>query len=156
MNLDQWQSDLAATTTIALAEFRRGADDKMKTFAVDCHPWNGVIALAFLTEQELQDAPFLSEAAEMAAWKYYDFGRRLASWQSASGIGSQMRTMHESDGERKDRIAEQLFQRCAAAVASKPVQTALSMFHRARDFKITIPHPDTGAEYYPPQGIRHA
>jgi hypothetical protein len=71
---EECRSDLTTLISTALGEFRAVTDDEMEMFAVDCHPWNGVIVLAFLTHAELKDAPFLSEAALMAAWKYYDFG----------------------------------------------------------------------------------
>lgn len=151
LNINQWQNSLAKLISAALTEFRASTDDEMEMFAVDCHPWNGVIVLAFLTHSELKDAPFLSEAAEMAAWKYYDFGAGLASWQPASNLASAMRSAYEDAGEDRQDVANQFFQGCAAAVASKPVQDALSAFHQVKGFKVSIPHPDSGVEYYPPK-----
>jgi len=151
LNVNQWQNSLAKLIAEALVEFRGTTDDEMEMFAVDCHPWNGVIVLAFLTHSELKDAPFLSEAAEMAAWKYYGFGASLASWQPASDLAAAMRSAYENAGEDRQDVANQFFQGCAAAVASKPVQDALSAFRLAQGFKVSIPHPDSGAEYYRPK-----
>ena len=151
LNVNQWQNSLAKLIVEALAEFRDRADDEMELFAVDCHPWNGVIVLAFLTESELKDSPFLSEVAEMAAWKYYDFGAGLASWQPVSEIASAMRTAYAVAGENRQEVANQFLHGCAAAVVSKQVQDALSAFRLAKGFKVSIPHPDSGDEYYPPQ-----
>jgi hypothetical protein len=149
--LEQYRSNLTTLVSIALGEFRAGTDDEMEMFAVDCHPWNGVIVLAFLTHAELEDAPFLSEAAEMAAWKYYDFGAGLQCWRSAPAIGSRMRTAYEEAGDDRSTVATQFFQACAKAVASKQVQDVLFTYRLAENFKITIPHPDTGEEFYPPK-----
>lgn len=148
---EQCRSDLTALFSTALSEFRAVTDDEMEMFAVDCHPWNGVVVLAFLTHAELNDAPFLSEAAEMAAWKYYDFGAALTCWQSASDIGSRMRAAYEEAGGTRSTVARLFFQACAEAVASKQVQDVLVTYRLAEGFKITIPHPDTGEEYYPPE-----
>ena len=64
LDFDQWQADLTKLIATALGEFTGGKDDEMERFAVDCHPWNGIIVLAFLTKSELKDAPCLSDAAE--------------------------------------------------------------------------------------------
>ena len=77
MDYEKWQSELMTLITAALEEFRSEAEDEMEMFAVDCHPWNGTIALAFLTRSESQDDPSLRKASEMAAWRYYDFGAGL-------------------------------------------------------------------------------
>jgi hypothetical protein len=148
--LEQCRSDLTKLITTALGEFR-AVDDEMEMFAVDCHPWNGVIVLAFLTHAELQDASFLAEAAEMAAWKYYDFGAELACWRSAPELGSRMRTAYEEAGNDRSTVVTQFLQACAEAVASKQVQDVLSTYRLAEKFRITISHPDTGEEYYPPK-----
>jgi hypothetical protein len=148
---EKYGSDLTMLISTALSEFKAGIDDEMEMFAVDCHPWNGVIVLAFLTHVELNDAPFLAEVAEMAAWKYYDFGADLPCRHSACEIGSRMRTEYEEAGEHRSTVATQFFEICAKAVASKQVQDALFTYHLAEKFKITISHPDTGEEYYPPK-----
>jgi hypothetical protein len=144
----QWQSDLTSLISTTLGEFRSNAEDDMEMFAVDCHPWNGAIVLAFLTHSEVKDAPFLSDAAEMAAWKNYDFGAGLTSWQPAFGIALRMRTVYEKAGENRFYVARQFFHGCGAAVAAKPVQHMLSKYRLANAFKITVPHPDTAEEYY--------
>jgi hypothetical protein len=120
--IEQCRRDLTMLISTALGEFRTGIDDEMVMFAVDCHPWNGVVVLAFLTYSELTDAPFLSEAAEMAAWKYYDFGAGLPCWQSALDTGTRMRTAYEVAGGTRSTVVRQFLQACAEAVASKQVQ----------------------------------
>jgi hypothetical protein len=148
---EQWRRDLTTLFSTALGEFNAGIDDEMEMFAVDCHPWNAVIVLAFLTHAELKDAPFLAEVAEMAAWKYYDFGADLPCWHSELDIGSRMRTEYEKAGENRSTVATQFFKASAEAVASKQVQDALFTYRLTEKFKITVPHPDTGEEYYPPE-----
>ena len=152
MNLGEWCADLAKLVANSLTEYRSQANDAMELFAVDCAPWNGVIALAFLTMPELKAAPFLSEVAEMAAWKAYDFGAGLGSWQPlAFDLGSRMRAEYESAGERRSVVAGQFLRTCAVAVASEMVQAAFSTYRLGENFRITIRHPDTDEEYYPPK-----
>jgi hypothetical protein len=124
----------------------------MEMFALDCAPWNGMIGLAFLTRSELKDAPFLADVAEMAAWKYFDFSADLPSWQPAIGVASRMRPCYEAaeEANRQD-VVRQFCRRCAEAVASEPVQDMLARYRLARDFKITVQHPDTAEEFYPPK-----
>lgn len=151
LNFEQWTTDLSRSITDALRDFRSKVNDEMAVFAVDCAPWNGVIVLAFLTQPELNENPILSEPSEMAAWRYYDFGARLPFGQSVSiALGSHMRTTYEQAGENRGDMANQFFRACANAAASEPVIKALSHFSRTAAFRITIPHPDTNEEYYPP------
>ncbi len=146
--IDEWGSDLAQFISAALGEFRTQATQRMEQFAVDCHPWNGIIVLGFLTTNEVEESPFLVEAGEMAAWKLYDFASTLSC--SRPELGSRMRTIYEQEGGDKAKVAERFFMACAEAVASKPVQAMLSKYELSTSFKISIPHPDTGKEYYPP------
>jgi hypothetical protein len=150
LNFEQWTDDLSRSMTNALIEFGSKYNEEMAVFAVDCHPWNGVIVLAFLTQSELKDDPLVAEASEMAAWKHYDFGGGLLSWQSASDLGSSMRSAYEQSGDNRPVVARQFCRACATAVASKPVQDALSSFRLCKDFRITVPHPDTDEEFFVP------
>jgi hypothetical protein len=151
-NYDQWQRDLTQLISESLAEFRSKAAEEMETFALDCHPWNGDIGLAFLTRSELKEDPFLSEAAEMAAWKYFDFGAGLACWQPPPTVASGMRPVYEAAGEEnRPKVVREFLERCARAMASKPVQDILAQYRLAENFKITIQHPDTAEEFYPPK-----
>jgi hypothetical protein len=95
MDYERWQGELTTLITAALDEFRIGTEDDLERFVVDCHPWNGTIALAFLTRSESEDNQFLRETSEMAAWRYYDFGAALRSWRSAPGVASAMRVVYE-------------------------------------------------------------
>jgi hypothetical protein len=150
MDYERWQSELTTLITAILDEFKSVTEDDMEMFAVDFHPWHGTIALAFLTRSESEGGPSLRKASEMAAWKYYDFGAGLTSWRSAPGVASAMRVGYERAGEDRHDVAGRFFRACAAALASKPVQQALSQYRQAKGFGTTIPHPDTGEEYFLP------
>jgi hypothetical protein len=149
---DQWQGDLSKLIAVALAEFRRQADDEMEIFALDCHPWNGLINLAFLTRSESKEDPLLFDIGEIAVWKYFDFSAELSSWQPALGVASRMRPVYElADEDNRREVVAKFLRSCAEAVASKLVQDMLARFHLAKGFRITVQHPDTGEEFYPPK-----
>jgi len=120
----------------------------MEGFAVDLYPWNAVVILAFLTAKEFEEEPFLADAREMAAWRFYDFASDLSC--SHPGLGSRMRELYETERGDKAKVAVEFFVACAKAVASKPVRDALAKYDLSGGFKIMIQHPDTGKEYYPP------
>ena len=150
-DFDGWLRELSKLVAAALADFTGivGDEDEMEMFAVDCHPWNGGVFLAFLTRAELTEDPLLSEPSEMAAWKYYDFAEGLPSWQAISEIGSQMKTAYKIAGDRAEFVRMSL-QTCAMAIASDDVQNELAKFRLTKRFKITVPHPDSNLDYFPP------
>ena len=146
--LDEWTMTLAGVIANALVDFRQNVHDRVVIFAVDCHPWNGVLGLAFLTDAEVEDDPLLSDPAEMAVWKHFDFASGLSSWQHAAELAMQMRAAYEKTAEDRAGIAEGYFRACAVAVASRVVQEALSRYDLRDPFKISVAHPDTGIEFY--------
>jgi hypothetical protein len=146
--IDDWEIKLSALVARALEAFSILAQDRVELFAVDCHPWNGIIVLAFLTASEAEQNPQLREPAEMAAWKYYDFPSVLPNWQPPSDLGSTMRNAYENAGGDRAAVADTFFRACAAAVGTSAVQEALAKYPRSDTFRISICHPDTGREYY--------
>jgi len=153
LDVSQWQITLAKLIADVFAEFRASVDDEMEMFVVDCHPWNGGIYLAFLTSSELRDSPFLSEIAEMASWRYYAFDRDFIDLTSSPALAEHAFTMRTPYEEADDphEVANQYLSACAAALASKTVQDTLATFRRTTGFKISVPHPDSGEEFFPPQ-----
>src|SRR5262245_13943550 len=115
--LEQWSRELARFVSCALDEFRPRAAERMEGFAVDLHPWNGVVVLAFLTAKEFEEEPSLADAREMAAWRFYDFTSDLSC--SHPGLGSRMRELYETERGEKAKVADAFFVACAEAVASK-------------------------------------
>lgn len=145
-----WIDKLSKAIADALIEFREQIRDQIELFAVDCHPWNGAIVLALLTASETRKDPSLVDSTEMAAWKHYDFGSVLSSWKAVLTLGSDMRTTYNNSEEDRALVAEQYLLACAAAVATKSVQEALSKYHLSDTFRIHVRHPDSEMEYYPP------
>jgi hypothetical protein len=145
--IEGWGNDLRQFILAALNDFGTQGAEQMEQFAVDCHPWNGSVILAFLTTSEVEESPFLAEAGEMAAWKFYDFASARSS--THPDIGLRMKEIYNQAND-KAKCAAQFFMACAETVASKPIQDILSKYNLSKSFKITISHPDTWKEYYPP------
>ncbi len=137
VNFSTWSSELAVAI-----------EDQVDTFAVDCHPWNGIIALAILTQSEINNDPLLYQLCEMASWRYYNFGASLESWQQTSDLALQMKIDYERAGENRALIAEGYLHACSSAVASNVVQAALSTIDRTDSLRISVAHPDSGLELY--------
>lgn len=140
-DMDKWRGDFIRSVADALDEFRAKTNERMVRFAVDCHPWNGVIALAFLTATEVAESPFLIGPDEMAAWKFYNFA-------PAPELGSRMRKLYEQAAGDKAEVADRFFKACGHAIASKRIQAILSKYDLSEGFTITIPHPDDNGECY--------
>ena len=143
--IEKLKNSFSQFVSTALSEFREQASEQMEQFAVDCHPWNGSILLAFLTTAEVQESPFLAEPEELAAWKYYD----IASVRSSThpDVGQWMQDAY-SQYDDKAVGAELFFQACADVMASTAIQEILSKYNLSKGFKIVVLHPDTGKEYY--------
>lgn len=150
-DFDIWQIELANSISEALYEFRPSVDDAMEILALDCHPWNGEIGMSFLTHLESENAPALADLSEMASWKYFDFTAGLIAWEPALRIASSMRPLYEraEEADRKN-VVRRLLHYAARALDSRHVQIALATFALATDFRITVQHPDTCEEFYPP------
>jgi hypothetical protein len=148
MTTTTWSTQLATAIQNALIDFRAQIDDQVEMFAIDCHPWNGVLVLAMLTRSETKSDILLADPAEMAAWKHYDFGANLETWRRGNKLTLQMKADYERAGESRVSVAESYLRACSDAVASDVVQLALSNFDRAIGFRISVAHPDSGMEFY--------
>lgn len=143
----RWADELAGVIHNSLVECSARIGEPLAMLSVDCHPWNGVLALALLTQAEILRDPLLATPAEMAAWEHYDIGSTLASWAPASSLGSEMRDEYDGSKHSRADVAKAYFQLCAAATASDKVREALARYQLSDIFRISVCHPDTGEEY---------
>ena len=149
-DIGDWTTRLAKVIEEALTEFRGHVQDDIEMFAVDCSPWNGFLGLALLTGAEVEQDSLLHDPAEMAAWKYFDFGSGLRSWAPTGELGRQMQQEYQAANDAHDAIAERFFRACAEALAADGVQQELRRYSLGKTFRISVCHPDSGQEYYPP------
>jgi hypothetical protein len=118
-------------------------------FAVDCHPWNGHICLAILTADEAAADESLLGPEEMAAWRHYRFSDGADSWRPVADLGREMRAAYEAADDRA-AAAESYLLACARAVAASEVGAAITRLECDPRFRISVPHPDDGREFYTP------
>jgi hypothetical protein len=147
---DEWAAQLSGLIAGTLDAFRGKVSDRVEIFAVDCHPWNGVLDLALLTQAEAADDPLLCDASEMAAWKFYHFGASVARWRPALELARQMQEAYDGSGDDRAATAESFIRACARAVATDGVQRSLSRYEVSDRFQICVRHPDSEAEFYQP------
>jgi hypothetical protein len=144
----EWERGLTFVVSAALREFRTNCNETMRVFAVDCYPWNGFLALAFLTEEEASHDSLLLQPQEIAAWMYYDFGSKLLSWGEIEELLSWMRSQYEAPNVNRADVARDFLQRAASAMHAQSVQDALDSFLLGEQFAVTVPHPDTNEEFF--------
>ena len=121
-------------------------NESIALFAVDCHPWHGMVGLAMLTGEELASNPMLAEPSEMAAWRYYDFASALAVGKSFIPLGEEMRSAYYQAEDRPSMV-EAYLEPCAVAVTAPPVTAALELLKREKGFRISVTHPDSNREF---------
>ncbi len=146
-----WIDVLSLAMANTLNEFRERLADRVELLAVDCHPWNGFLDLALLTSSEAKRNPWLSTPSEMAAWQFFHFSSGLASWQPASELARQMREKYSQSSGDLAIMAEGYLRACAVALASNAVQGSISKYELANSFRLSVPHPDTNEDFYPPE-----
>lgn len=141
----QWRNKLsqAIVNAVPILQARLG-DDALVILALDCHPWNGGLYLAALTQSEVNADPLLCDPAEMAAWRHYHFTEGLA-W-NVDSLCDAMKTDYYSS-EDHDATAESYLRSCAAALSDETVVRALRPLPLHNDFRLSVTHPDHGTEY---------
>jgi hypothetical protein len=150
---DSWTLSLSSSVAAALAAFQNQLAQPIEMLAVDCHPWNGRLALSALSlDQAITDLS-LVDPAEMAAWRYYDFAKNSPEWASVSESAASMKRAYEKAGNLRAQSATDFFIACAAAMAEPRVQYELSEYRVTTTFRISVAHPDSGTEFYPPTRI---
>lgn len=147
---DEWAAQLSKLIAGTLDACRGEVRDRIEIFAVDCHPWNGVLDLALLTQAEAEEDPLLCEPLEMAAWRLYHLGAGRECWRPASVLACQMKEAYDGSGEGRAATAEIYLRACAKAVATEVVQRSLSRYQVSDRFRICVRHPDSETEFYPP------
>lgn len=143
---DDWQASLANAVAAALRELEPQLKNvSLRMLAIDCHPWNGFLGLAVLTDEDVDGDPLLDDPAEMAAWPHYDCGEGLKSWRSTQSLARAMRDAYAS-GDR-GAVVGAFLTACAGALASSAVGAALDDLTRGPKFRLSVAHPDTGKEF---------
>jgi hypothetical protein len=142
----QWrnQLSLAIVHAVHILQARLG-DDVLVILALDCHPWNGGLSLAALTQSEVNADPSLCDPAEMAAWTNYHFAESGRDW-NIDALCDTMKTDYYSS-EDHDGIAQSYLRSCAAALSDESVLRALQQLLLHDDFRLSVTHPDDRTEY---------
>jgi hypothetical protein len=150
---EDWIPRLASAIAASLREFgpRQLRGQPIVALDFGCFPWHGSVELSVLTAAEVDADQVLFERGEQAAWHYYNFPVGLASWEPATELGRQMGEAYSADDEGdEDARAEAFLRACALALASPEVTAALGSLQRHPTFRISVAHPDSGRQFWPP------
>jgi hypothetical protein len=144
---ETWASNFAGIVAATIAELApKFAGESIAMFAIDCHPWNGILALCALTESECVEDPELRDPAEMAAWRFFDCSNGVSAWSAATALSESMRVAYDSADDRAS-VGITYLQYCADALADSRVADAVSKLDVSSKFRFSVTHPDDGTEY---------
>lgn len=116
-------------------------------FAVDCHSWNGLLELSFLTTGEAEENHVLFDPEEMAAWRFFQFSKDYTSWGSAKALAEHMRMDYEGSVD-KAGLSEKYFNAFVEAIRDPLVKLEIEKLNITEDFKVSVANPDSGKEYF--------
>ena len=137
---------LAATLTDASSRFD---DEEIVMLAIDCHPWDGTLALAILTADDVKDDPLLDDPEEMAAWPRFGFAAEIPAWREASALAKEMAARYAAAPDQR-AVASEIFRETAGALSSAIAGGALRGYRLAPTFRVSVAHPDSGEEFFAP------
>jgi hypothetical protein len=147
---DDWTTRLADAIAASLREFApRLQESEVALLTVICLPWHGLLSLAVLTAAELAEDAGLADPRTTMDWQHGEFTENVESWGQTTPLAQEMRSAYY--GSADCPAAALAFPRaCARAAATFTVADAVSLLKRAGGFRISVPHPDDGREYFPP------
>ncbi|QDU92807.1 hypothetical protein [Lignipirellula cremea] len=152
MNINKWTGTLAKLTAQSLHDFREeSGDEPMAIFVIDCLPWDGFLALSFLTQKERDELPGEVSMDEMESWRHYNFNEEMDRWTSESGdwlVETMAEAWEEAEDDVRDETGKEFLRACVAAAKSPIVQKALEAFPLSPSFHISVTHADTKEEFY--------
>lgn len=117
-------------------------------FAIDFHPWDGLIEYSVLTKSEVEEDPLLKNSEEMADWKFFHVSSESSVWRDGiSQIAHDIKISYE-EAENKVEMIEAEYKCIVSAMESENVQSSLAELSLSQSFRISIANPDSGDEYY--------
>ncbi|WP_020476142.1 hypothetical protein [Zavarzinella formosa] len=146
---DDWTTRLADAIAASVREFApqlQGSEVSLLT--VICLPWHGLLSLGILTAEELAQDASLADPRMTMDWRYGEFTEEVAAWRPTTPLAQEMRATY--DGSSDCPATALAFLRASArAVATDTVAEAVSLLKRVGGFRISVPHPDNGREFFP-------
>lgn len=153
---DGWTAHLADAIAASLREFApRLQASEVALLTVICLPWHGLLSLAILTADELARDACLADPRTTMDWQHGEFTEEVAAWGLTTPLAQEMRAAY--NGSPDCPAAALAFLRaCARAAATFTVTNAVSILEQTDEFRISVPHPDDGREFFPPDAEPHS
>jgi len=147
---NDWTTRLADAIAAALREFAsRFQESEVALLTVICLPWHGLLSLAVLTAEELAEDAGLADPRTTMDWHHGEFTEEVESWGLTTPLAQEMRSAYYRSTDCP-AAALAFLRACAKAAATFTVAEAVSLLKRAGGFRICVPHPDDGREFFPP------
>ena len=147
---DGWTASLADAIAASLREFApRLQGSEVALLTVICLPWHGLLSLAILTAEELAEDARLADPRTTMDWQHGELTEEVESWGLTTPLAQEMRAAYYSSPDCP-ATALAFLRACATAAATFTVAEAVSLLKRAGGFRISVPHPDDGREFFPP------
>jgi hypothetical protein len=144
-----WTARLADAIAASLREFApqlQGSEVALLT--VICLPWHGILSLAILTAEELAEDGRLTDPKTTLDWQHGELTEEVEAWGLTTPLAQEMRAAYYSSPDCP-AAAVAFLRACARAAATFMVAESVSLLKRADGFRICVPHPDDGREFFP-------
>jgi hypothetical protein len=148
---DGWTVRLADAIAASLREFAPELRGTVVTLLqMTCLPWHGLLGLALLTAEELDEDADLADPMRTMDWRYGEFTEEVEAWRLTTPLAQEMRAAYNSSSDCP-ATAIGFLRACARALATATVAEAVGLLKQADGFRISVPHPDDRRrEFFPP------
>lgn len=147
---DDWTARLADAIAAAVREFApRLQGTEVALLTVTCLPWHGALSLAALTAEEVAADASLADPRATMDWLHGELAEEVEAWERTTPLAHEMRSAYDGSPDRP-AAAVAFLRACARAAATPAVTEAVGLLPRSDEFRVSVPHPDDGREFFPP------
>jgi hypothetical protein len=144
-----WTARLADAIAASLREFAPQLQgSEVVLLQVTCLPWHGLLGLAILTAEEFAEDARLADPRRTMDWQHGEFTEEVEAWGPTAALAQEMRAAYYGSSDCP-AAALAFLRACARAAAAATVVKAVSLLERADGFRVSVPHPDDGREFFP-------
>ena len=123
-------------------------EEGLEMFAIDFHPWDGLIEYSILTKDEVEEDPLLKDLEEMAAWKLFHVSSQSNVWKDeVLQIAETIKANYEK-AQDKELMVEAEYKDIVSALKSESVKSSFAKLNLTESFQISVVDLDSGEEYY--------
>lgn len=134
MNFTDFKVKLQKELILELTDWQpKFANETMRAFDLECHPWHGYIELSFLTIDETSEVSINDLWETVGDWRLYDFASPNAGCNRFNDLGDWMKSY---------ALDDRFFSLFASVLMSKEVTSILQNYNLSDDFQIGVINTD--------------